>query len=63
MLSHWNPQTDAYARNEELMLDWQGHVSAPQYQPPCVVLDDIQDDTAFGSSLAISAAGADHIDS
>ena len=44
------------------MLDWQGHVSAPQYRPPRVVLDDIQDDTAFGSSLTISAAEADHID-
>ena len=41
------------------MLDWLGHVLAPQYQPPCVVLDD----TAFASSLTIRATEADHIGS
>jgi hypothetical protein len=28
--SSWNPHSDVYARNEENMLDWNGHMVEPK---------------------------------
>ena len=38
----WSPHSDVYARNEEAMLDWEGHM-IPSNLRHTVLLDDIPD--------------------
>jgi hypothetical protein len=48
----WNPHTDAYARNEENYLDWQGNIIQPEH---CVRTLVDQDDTdAFISNVIVN---------
>ena len=44
--TRWNPHSDAYARNEEMMLDWEGNVR-PKKERVRVVLDEIEDNEAL----------------
>ena len=60
--TRWNPNTDAYARNEEAMLDWEGNVKQPMDRPIRVVIDDLPDDEVMVSSLCVSAAESAIVD-
>jgi len=60
--SRWNPHSDAYARNEESMLDWEGNMKQPKDRVR-VVIDDIPEDEAMVSSLLISDAEWARVDS
>ena len=50
----WNPHSDAYAYNEESMLDWQGYMKEPKDRSKRIVLEDIEEDPIMVSSLALS---------
>ena len=50
----WNPHSDAYAFNEESMLDWEGEMRLPKDREHRVVLADVPEDEMMVSSLAIS---------
>ncbi|MEM7463144.1 MAG: hypothetical protein AAF362_10750 [Pseudomonadota bacterium] len=49
----WNPHSDAYAFNEENMLDWEGNMRESKYREQHLVLDEVPDDDRMVSSLAI----------
>ena len=59
----WNPHSDAYAFNEESMLDWEGNMRQPKDRPMRVVIEDLQDDVTMVSSLMVGAAEQQAIDS
>jgi hypothetical protein len=50
----WNPHTDAYAKNEEALMDWEGNVKPPRKREVRIVLDDVPKDEAMMSSLWVS---------
>ena len=52
--THWNPHSDEYAKNEELMLDWEGNMTLKKDRESRVVLDAIPEDPAMVSSLSVS---------
>jgi hypothetical protein len=58
----WKPHTDAYAKNEEAMIDWEGNVKPPREREVRIVLDDIPEDEAMTSSLWVSPSEGAHID-
>ena len=60
--SMWNPHSDVYARNEENMLDWEGHMIDVKYRKK-ILLNTIEDDPALASSLQVSSAEATLVDS
>jgi hypothetical protein len=49
----WNPHSDAYARNEEHMLDWEGNMIEEHHRHK-IILDDIpvNEDMALGASIS-----------
>jgi hypothetical protein len=49
--TRWNPHTDAYAKNEEAMMDDEGNVKPPREREIRIVLDDVPEDEAIISSL------------
>jgi len=57
----WDPHSDVYARNEENMTDWEGHIVEPK---DCVriLLADIDDDPVMISAAHVSAAESQCID-
>ena len=60
--TRWNPHTDAYAKNEEATMDWEGNVKPLREREVRVVLDDIPEDEAMVSSLWVSPSEGAHID-
>jgi hypothetical protein len=52
--TRWNPRTDAYAKNEEAMMDCEGNVKPPREREVRIVLDDVSEDEAMMSSLWVS---------
>ena len=57
----WNPHDEAYAVNEENMLDWEGHMIDRKRRPQ-VLLSDIPEDDVMAASVTISAAESHEID-
>ena len=60
--SRWNPHSDAYAKNEEAMLDWEGNITAAKDRQVKVMLDVLEDDEAMVSSMAVTPEENAHID-
>jgi hypothetical protein len=60
--TRWNPHTDAYAKNEEAIMDWEGNVKPPRDREIRIVLDDVPEDEAMVSSLWVSPNEGAHID-
>jgi hypothetical protein len=58
----WNSHTDAYAKNEEAMMDDVGNVKPPREREVRFVLDDVPEDEAMTSSLWVSPSEGAHID-
>jgi hypothetical protein len=58
----WNPHTDAYAKNDEAVIDWEGNVKPPREREVSFVLDDVPEDEAMMSSLWVSPSEGVHID-
>jgi hypothetical protein len=59
--STMNPHCDAYASNEENMLDWEGHMVQKRDRVQ-ILLSDIPEDAAVTASVEISSAEARTID-
>jgi hypothetical protein len=57
----WNPHTDAYAKNEEAIMDDVGNVP-PREREVRFVLDDVPEDEAMMSSLWVSPSEGAHSD-
>jgi hypothetical protein len=49
----WNPHSDAYAKNEENMLDWEGNMVEKRDRVQ-ILLSDVEIDSAMASSATIS---------
>ena len=58
---NWDPHSDAYAQNEENMLDWEGNMIEKKYHVQ-ILLSEIEEDSAMVSSAIISAAETKFID-
>ena len=58
----WDPHLDVYARNEEKMLDWEGHIIDHQRRQT-ILLAKIDGDDAMALSVSISAFESARIDS
>ena len=56
----WNPHTDAYALNEESIVDWEGNIWEKGHYDIKIVLDEIDDE--YQSQYKISAMEALHMD-
>ena len=50
----WNPHSDAYAMNEESMLDWEGNMQPKKDHQHRIVLDNVEDDINMVASLQIT---------
>jgi hypothetical protein len=49
--TRWNPHTDAYAKNEEAIMDWEGNVKPPGDKAIRIVLDNLPEGVfALGES-------------
>ena len=57
----WNPHSDSYSRNEEMMTDWEGQMVEPQHRKQ-ILLSDIPEDPAMTVSAMISKVEACAID-
>jgi Reverse transcriptase (RNA-dependent DNA polymerase) len=60
--THWNPHSDAYAYNEESMLDWEGNIKEKRLREHRVVLDDIPDDVMMASALHVGLVEQQAVD-
>ena len=58
----WNPHSDAYATNEESMLDWEGNMQPKKDHQHWIVLDDVEDDINMVASLQIALLEQEAID-
>ena len=56
----WNPDTDAYALNEESIIDWEGNIKEKGHCDVKIVLDEIGDE--YQSQYKISAMEVLHMD-
>jgi hypothetical protein len=59
--SRWDPHCDAYAANEENMLDWEGNMIAKRDRSQ-ILLSDVHDDTALAASVHILSIESNLID-
>ena len=57
----WNPHTDAYAVNEERMLDWEGNLVEEQHRQR-VLFSDLPEDQSVAAAAVIGAVEHDMID-
>ena len=62
MPTQWNPHSDTYACNEELMLDWEGNMTLKKDREARVVIDELPDDMAMISSMVVSKLENEMID-
>ena len=58
--SKWNPHTDAYALNEESIVDWEGNIKEKYPSDMKIVLDEIGDE--YQSPYGVSTMEALHMD-
>ena len=58
--SKWNPHTDAYALNEESIVDWEGNIKEKNRSDMKIVLDEIGDE--YQSPYGVSTMEALHMD-
>ena len=58
--SKWNPHTDAYALNEESIVDWEGNIKEKNRSEMKIVLDEIGDE--YQSPYGVSTMEALHMD-
>ena len=58
--SKWNPHTDAYALNEESIVDWEGNIKEKDRSDMKIVLDEIGDE--YQSPYGVSTMEALHMD-
>ena len=56
----WNPHTDAYALNEESIVDWEGNIRERNHCDVKIVLDEIGDE--YQNQYKISSMEAQHVD-
>ena len=56
----WNPHTDAYALNEESIVDWEGNIKEKGHSDVKLVLDEIGDE--YQSRYAVSTMEDLHMD-
>ena len=49
----WNPHTDAYAQNEESIIDWEGNIKDKSNCDIKIVLEDVGDE--FQSKYKVSS--------
>ena len=56
----WNPHTDAYALNEESIVDWEGNIKEKGHSDVKIVLDEIGDE--YQSCYEVSTMEALHMD-
>jgi hypothetical protein len=56
----WNPHTDAYAKNEEAIMDWEGNVKPLRDREVRIILDDVPEDEAMVCSLWVSPRRGPH---
>ena len=59
-LTKWNPHTDAYALNEESIVDWEGNIKEKGCSDVKIVLDEIGDE--YQSQYEVSTMEALHMD-
>lgn len=57
----WDPHSDSYARNEDHMLDWNGHMVEP-IDRVHVLISEIQEDNKMTSNTHISSTEMKIID-
>ena len=60
--TRWNPHSDVYARNEELMLDWEGNLTLKRDREARMVLEEIPEDGAMVSSMFVSRIEDEAVD-
>ena len=58
--TRWNPHTDAYALNEESIVDWEGNIRERNHCDVKIVLDEIGDE--YQNQYKISSMEAQHVD-
>ena len=56
----WNPQIDAYALNEQSIVDWEGNIRERNHCDMKIVLDEIGDE--YQNQYKISSMEAHHVD-
>ena len=57
----WNPHSDSYSKNEEMMTDWEGQMVEPQHRKE-ILLSEIPEDQAMTVLAIISKVEASAID-
>jgi hypothetical protein len=57
----WNPHSDAYSRNEENMLDWEGNMVEKQYRKQ-ILLSEVESDTTMAAAATISKVESQAVD-
>ena len=58
--ARWNPHTDAYAFNEESIVDWEGNIRERNHSDVKIVLDKIDND--YQNQYKISSIETQHMD-
>ena len=58
----WNPHSDAYARNEEAMVDYEGNIKAPKDRTKELILAEVDEDTVMASNLQVCSVMNNEID-
>ena len=58
--TRWNPHTDAYALNEESIIDWEGNIRERNHCDVKIVLDEIGNE--YQNQYKISSMEAQHVD-
>ena len=59
--SRWNPHSEAYAANEENMIDWEGNMIEKKDRVQ-ILLSDIEDDPAIAASVQVSSIETRFVD-
>ena len=59
--TNFNPHCDAYERNEENMLDWEGNIVEKQHRTQ-ILLSEVNEDMAMAASVQISSVESAMID-
>jgi hypothetical protein len=57
----WNPHSDSYSKNEEMMTDWEGNMVEKQHRKT-ILLSEIEEDHAMAAYSMISKVEARAID-
>ena len=58
--TRWNPHTDAYAMNEESIVDWEGNIKDRSHHDVKIVLDEIGDE--YQNQYKISSIEVQYVD-